>query len=484
MVIYTLSGACFSGKTTVIEELNNLIKNNNGNKFVKDNARDIIKNYFNDISITELRRNPQNVLLFQELLFKTKMQLLDNILRKKYRLVIIDRDLVDQLYYFNLYFDNLNNIQSEDINLIFLFDLFDYKEANKKDVISLKNKLINEIKNDDKYGIKHILFKPIVLSTIYQNVDNFNDKHRVVDDIKSNKHYIEYKRIRNLLFSIKNIKTKRDIVKNDIKILRHNIQYKNPLFDFLKAIKRNYYFKLLYNQLDYFDYSKIEKEDYLLENELMNSLYAIDLPADFDYLRNVGNNVIWMLFSSLLFLDNKTIEKSRYLEIKDKIANLKTKIDADFLDSLCLPNGLLFKGNDIMLGLNPGKFGRGLEKDYFKPSFIFTRTSYIFRQIILKLLKDKKLKTIPYITNLVKYATYNNKITIDDVNNSADILCDEIKLIEPKNIYCFGKETFDYMNNVILNKLQKDLVCEINLIKTNHPTYFIYKNIKLDEIKI
>ena len=185
---------------------------------------------------------------------------------------------------------------------------------------------------------------------------------------------------------------------------------------------------------------KIEGDLYVTQNLDMNlnkPIYGKIKPGG-----NIATLRFECLFQNASKLSFLTREKREYIEqfdsIIDDIRNLKT--EKEFMNSRCYPTGLAMKENIIVVGEAPGANGRGHREDWLKPSFVFTRSSWILRNAI-----QRAFGVCPYITNLLKCARPENKVAMKDFFMSFEIFRKEVAAIEPRGIIALGKKPYEFL---------------------------------------
>jgi len=177
-----------------------------------------------------------------------------------------------------------------------------------------------------------------------------------------------------------------------------------------------------------------------------------------------GGNIATLRFECLFQNASKlsflTREKGELLNEFDSIINdiRNFKTDDEYMDSRCYPTGLAMKDNIMIVGEAPGTKGRAKEKDWLKPSFVFTRTSWILRIAL-----QNAFGVCPYITNLLKCARPGNKVAQADFFMSFEIFKREVAAINPRGIIVLGKNPYDF--------LKKWFDTEIPIRYIPHPAY-------------
>lgn len=214
---------------------------------------------------------------------------------------------------------------------------------------------------------------------------------------------------------------------------------------------------------DYKTYWKlVEDKWYRFDNTLTNTYGSLDYTKDL-------TNLQFYLYNSIFF----TADKSSSDKILDKIKEVKC--EKDYLNSRCYPGGIFFPGNIMVVGENPGfkKGCRGLEETWLKPSFVFTKTSYILRKTLYLTFRELN-RPAPYITNLLKYARPGNKIQPDEYFLTLDILNYEMETVKPKIVIFLGNNTYNFCReNVNLDGIIS--------YKVPHPASILYGNMNEEE---
>ena len=121
----------------------------------------------------------------------------------------------------------------------------------------------------------------------------------------------------------------------------------------------------------------------------------------------------------------------------------------------------------MIVGEAPGQKGRSHIGSDLKPSFIYTRTSYILREA----LRQTFSKT-PYITNLLKYAMPDNNVPASEFKKSYHIFEKEVELMRPSKIIALG-------NNV--DKYLARFDFDIPVVKVMHPAATLYQGMDISE---
>lgn len=397
-MILAFSGASFSGKTTFIEN----IKKYFGNSVV---TFDEIIRSSSTLSIDELRKNTSEYL-------KTQLKIInEKILQEKYKtniknkIFIFDRSLVDSYFYYLFYVDKAQLTDSEEkIYYDFLLNL-------QKEV---------EISINERYD-KVFLFKPL-------NCIENNDKMRPRNLF--GKQEQEYNLIRTLTHGIS---TKKNVI--DFDVMKHEFStFINECFD-----------KIPNSYSEYRQYS--EEEIYEPLNIFTNSYGSIEA------LNSKINDFLW---KPVLY----TTDKKNCDSILESIKNIS--LDLELMNSRCYPTGFWEKNNLMIVGEAPGMKGRGINEYFLKPTFIFTRNSYLLRNSL------RNLEKMPYITNLCKFAQQNNKISHENFNKCFDIFQTECSLMKPAKIIALGNNVYEYLIKKKLN---------IPLVKCLHPYGSTYKGL-------
>ena len=203
----------------------------------------------------------------------------------------------------------------------------------------------------------------------------------------------------------------------------------------------------------YINYEESIVKKYLILDNIISNRFGSVVSSSFD--------MDYMLLSGLLFSDN--VENSNM--IINKIKDIE--IEPDFMNSRCHPTGLFIKGNDMIVGEAPGQKGRSIKPEYLKPSFIFEKPSFILRNSI-----KESFNRMPYITNLLKYARSDNKVTKKDFDKTSHIFDLEVDLLSPKRIFVLGRNAFEYLSEKYSN-----------VIYIKHPAAILYTGEDINEYK-
>jgi nicotinamide riboside kinase len=146
--LIAISGACHSGKTTLI--------NKACEQFPTRFARlsELMRKY-DDESIDELRKRPSDYLKRQLTIIPQKI-LQENEALNSYdtRIVLVDRSLVDSLYYYTFYVDK-SQLTPEELDSYFVFlNLLLVEIRNRYKAVLLLEPL--KIVEEDKFRPKHL----------------------------------------------------------------------------------------------------------------------------------------------------------------------------------------------------------------------------------------------------------------------------------------------------------------------------------------
>lgn len=405
-LVIAFSGGCFSGKSTTMEYYKKFF----GDRCVMltENVRD--KTIF---SIDEIRQNPSHYLKFQNEVILDKInkerELIENNTDK---IILIDRALTDSLFYLIFYVDK-NGLSTDDLILY--------------------NSLLKEVKKACRYAFEKL----------YDYVIEFYPLNTVCDDKVFRPDEISH--LKYMEHSVINI-----INKAYCKPIKIDLNK-----DGIDAIT---YF-LLYRDIKmpdtYEEYRKSIDKVYAFDNIVSNRRRSIKIDC---------YNEVWFynhfFTTSCLF----TEDKNKSDKIFEHIEMLDT--DEEFLETRSHPIGYFKEGNLMIVGEAPGKFGRSVTEGGLKPSFVFTKTSFILKRALFD--NKRYLKYFPYITNLCKYANEKNKPIQQDFHKCFPILMEEIKLMKPSKIIALGNITYKY--------LLENLPYEYKsiLVKYAHPTSILF----------
>jgi len=172
------------------------------------------------------------------------------------------------------------------------------------------------------------------------------------------------------------------------------------------------------------------------------------------------------LYNALSF----TTDKLASDEILKAIKGIK--VDEEFMNSRCYPTGLFNIGNVMIVGMNPGRKGRSVEGYPLKPSFVYQSPSFNLR----KACEYTFGNDIPYVTNLCKYATVDNKVSEKQYEEYEFIFHMEINYMKPRLIIALGNDVYNYIDKYILT--------EIPVIKIMHPAGICYNDMTVKDYVI
>lgn len=404
MPIIAVSGASHSGKTTFINNLQNKF---GGQVEFYD---EIIRNY-NFSSIDEIRQDASQYFEIQKHIIEQKIiqEEKAKTKNKPEKLIIFDRSLADSIYYFTTYVDkeSLSEQERKDYNKFFVYI---YKKA-KDHFQNIYDSVF--------------LFEPL-------SPDSDTDTYRPAD-LKERQTF-EYLMIKTLTLGLspKTIIHPFNVAKDDIAT-------------FLSKV-----FPPAYETYQQYN-SYIEQHSFPFYNVLTNRYGSIPVDhIDHDFLS-----------AATLFTTNKEDSDSIIHMIKEVQTN------EDYMNSRCYPTGLWDKGNVMIVGEAPGQKGRSYIGSDLKPSFIYTRTSYILRHALRSVFEKS-----PYITNLLKYAMPDNEVPLSEFKKSYHIFEKEVELMKPSKIVALG-------NNVekFLNRFDFD----IPIVKVMHPAATFYQGMDIEE---
>lgn len=210
--------------------------------------------------------------------------------------------------------------------------------------------------------------------------------------------------------------------------------------------------------------SQVEESNYGPHNRDMNEakpVYGIVKPSGI--LSSIRFETLFQ-YASRLSIKKGDPFCGKMDEIIEMIRALKT--DAEFMDSRCYPTGFAMEGNVMVVGEAPGTYGRAIERDYLKPTFVFTRTSWILRNAL-----QGSFKVAPYITNLCKYARPLNKVSNSDFQDCLHIFRKEVEHIKPMRIIALGKNPYSFLKKHLYNG-------SFVLNYVPHPAYIWRSNIR------
>lgn len=405
MPIIAISGASHSGKTTFINNLQNMF----GRQI--EFYDEIIRNY-DFSSIDDIRKDASQYFQIQKEIISQKIKQEERAKQKDSpdKLIIFDRSLADSIYYFTTYVNKeaLSDDERSEYNKFFIFI---YKKA--KEHFSF---LYDSV----------FLFEPIDASN---NDDPFRPKNL------HERQTFEYLMIKTLSLGL----SPRGVIQP------YNVM-SNDVSDFFNKVFTN-------SLIDYKSYSRsVEEYSFPFYNVLTNKYGSIEVEdTNKDYLN-----------SAALYSTNK--------EDSDSIIKMIQEIETneDYMNSRCYPTGLWEEGNVMIVGEAPGQKGRSYIGNHLKPSFIYTRTSYILRKVL-----EEWAKT-PYITNLLKYAMPDNDVPQSEFEKSYHIFEKEVELMKPSKIIALGNNVEKY-----LSKFDFD----VPIIKVLHPAATLYQGMDIEEYK-
>lgn len=382
------------------------------NKFSQVEFYDeIIRNY-DFSSIDEIRKDASQYFQIQKEIISQKINQEEKAKQKDRpdKLIIFDRSLADSIYYFTTYV-NREALSEEERLEYNKFFMFIYKKA-KEHFLSLYDSVF--------------LFEPI-------DPSNDNDSFRP-KNLKE-KQGVEYLMIKTLTLGLSSHKN----------IHSFNV-LKNGTTDFFDRV----FSPSLY---DYDSYSSIEEKSFPFYNVLTNKYGSIEVD---DTSKNY-------LKSAALYSTNK--------ESTDIILNMIKELETteDYMNSRCYPTGLWDEGNVMIVGEAPGQKGRSYIGNYLKPSFIYTKTSYILRKVL-----EEWGKT-PYITNLLKYAMPDNNVPQSEFEKSFHIFKKEVELMKPSKIIALGNNVEKYLSKFDFG---------VPVVKVLHPAATLYQGMSIDDYKV
>lgn len=405
------SGASNSYKTTTINNIKNILGDN---AIILD---EVIRKKEN-FSIDDVRSNPDKYVDFQIEVISEKIKQEQAIFKySESAVVLIDRSMVDSLMYYLLYVDK-NNLSNE----------------------SLK---------------KYSEFYEFLIERVNEHVNNVYDKIFFLPPQKPNL---------DDQFRTKKLNYFQSMEAEVILRLSQSYLYDhNKLIIYDQLAKKKFNFSDVYVHLKdhlskeffqvYQSYKKqIEEKDYILDNIVMNSIESALL---IDNLEMSSTSLY--LTAGLFTEEQQCVDFTK--QLFQKIKTLKVK--ESYENSLCYPTGFIRKNIPMVIGEAPGTKGRGLRKNFLKPSFFFTQTSHLLKTSLFS--QDRCC----YITNAIKHAVEENKSTKQDFENSFEILKEEIEFIQPGEIFVLGNKTYDFLSENLTNKLFK--LCK----KVPHPAYEI-----------
>ena len=210
----------------------------------------------------------------------------------------------------------------------------------------------------------------------------------------------------------------------------------------------------------------VEETDYDMHNRSMNS----DLPK---YGTIKPSGMMESLRFQALYMDAArlsilTREERPFIDKLDSIINQikELKIEKEYMNSRCYPTGIAMEGNIMILGEAPGVKGRAIQENWLKPSFVFTRTSWILRRALMS-----TFKIAPYLTNACKFACEKNIVKNHDFDKCIHILKQEIDLIKPKKVVVLGNNAYNYFRNNF----------SIECVKVMHPSATLYMGMSFED---
>lgn len=426
-IVIAVSGASHSGKTTFIEG----VKSQFGEHVILYD--EVIRRYTKNID--EIRKNSKKYFELQLVIIceKIEQELKALIIKEsdENKIILIDRSLIDSLYYYTQYVD-VNNLSEVDLKKYYVF----------------VDKIINHIEYSfTNIYDKVIFFEPIDSS---KNLDPMRPK-----DI-SLKQNLESFLIRSVLKGVMvNTKTIDKFVEVDVtKIDQVGTLLKCIQNDLNKATTScnsgwsNFLSKYI---------TTVDKS-FVLSNVITNCYGSIRYNPKEDRIKP-------FLFSGLF---SENVEESNEILELCKLYN----VESEWNDSRCHPTGLFKKNNIMLVGEAPGQKGRAIDKNMLKPSFIFTTTSAILRYSIMS---DKH--ECPYITNLLKYAKPNNKVSSLDFKDNFNIFLRELELIQPSKIIALGKNAHSYL----IENAPREYIDKIK--PYTHPAAVTYKGVSEENVQ-
>lgn len=193
------SGGCYSGKTTSINIVKDILKAKGKNVIMFD---ELIRNH-NIGSIDEIRKSPNKYMELQDNIIRGKIEMEKSIKNNpsygSNTIVLVDRAVTDSLFYLTFYvykngldeyhqemffnlFDYLNNYLENDIRFIYDYILEFKPIENKVEEDSFRPQNLNRMQNVEYEMIKkynHKYFENVYFRYKYINIDlnkvNIND---------------------------------------------------------------------------------------------------------------------------------------------------------------------------------------------------------------------------------------------------------------------------------------------------------------------
>lgn len=443
MAVVYFSGSSHSGKTTLMNKL--------GSFFSEDVVfHTQLVRQKPIISIDELRKNPSEYLKFQlEVVLPKIQQELDAFKSNDSKFHFFDRSIIDSLYYCTNFVDK-STLSAEDRKIY--------------------NALVSTMIQHLEFIRKQHDWLIFLLSPI--NSQNHNDTYRAEDLPMFQEN--EYKIIKALTHGF--------FGQNRINIIHLNVLNKNAIQIAFRTLLDLYDMDIVLDEEMIFDtyqnYSKYVQKLLLPPvNRFMNECGSIDVQNVSQELLEYEN----IYLPGLLTTDKKFAD-----EIINDIKQIT--ISQEYMNSRCYPTGILSKNALMIVGEAPGTKGRAVTENGLKPSFIYTKTSYILRKAIEELLDSLpfeckkqnssqsnifKLNHHIYITNLLKYAMPGNSVSHKDFNTCWNIFQKEVEYIQPPLIVALGHNTHEY--------LKKHLDKKYKVIYVAHPASVLYGNLKEDK---
>lgn len=402
-----ISGGCNSGKTTFINALKHIAPDDV--EVSDENMR-----HYKIKSIDDLRNRPDEYFEIEKDIIKTKFKWDKNLRKLENKIILLDRSMIDSYFYYTNYI-NLEKLSPE----------------KAKEAIEFRDKISKAIDISVKYYDKIMFFESLPVTE--------KDKFRPEN--------IEEQR----LFESSTISHYLDVMTPEGLTERINISGDNLIPRFVTAVFKDVLNNQpLYN--NYEIYKNIIEDKYMsFGNILMNTYGSIEY---------VDQTIGEVINSGLLY----SYDKSATDDIIKQIKNIE--IEPEFMDSRCYPTGIYSIGGTMIVGEAPGQYGRSIKPTYLKPSFVYAKTSWILRQSLLKVSPMLVYGKAPYITNLLKYARGNNKVTEDDFDKCKHIFLQEVKQVRPELIIALGNSVYTYLQCLHLDNYK--------IVKIPHPASILY----------
>lgn len=128
---------------------------------------------------------------------------------------------------------------------------------------------------------------------------------------------------------------------------------------------------------------------------------------------------------------------------------------------MSFPWGVLKRSPVVFAGINPSNTESINNTAFLRPTLSFTKYSKFMRDVLRDPRIKDALKIPPYFTNIIKYATIDNKVSPYDYDLSIKSFKFELEVLDPKIIFAIGKEVYARIPE------------RYNVIYLVHPSYYL-----------